>query len=548
MNTSDKIRTMAIAPSNTQVLFAASRYNIWKTVNGGTSWTEITGTLPVASGSITYITVKNDDASTLWITMSGYGNNNVFQSSNGGTTWTNMSTGLPQVPAFTIVQNKQSTSEVQLYAGTELGVYFKKGTANWIPYNTNLPNVKIGELEIYYAASPANSKIRAATFGRGIWESNVYYLVPAISVTVPNGGESWVAGSAQTITWTDNIDENVKIELYKGGSFNATIIGSTPSNGSYSWTIPAGQAVGNDYKVKITSITSSIVSDMSDANFSIISVPLQSVLTIGTISGATPGPVVLPVHAANIVNMGSFQFTVEYDATKLYYSSTSNWYTGITSVTVAEATPGHLSFIWTATTGGVSIPDGTFFNINFIYLTGSSTVIWSDNPATREFTDWDGNTFIPTYVNGSVSGTGNVPVLSVTPSNQNVASSPGTTSFTVTNIGSGTMTYTSEVTAGSDWLTITGGGSGGNSGTINVSFTQNPGSVIRVGTITVTAPGAVGSPAQVTVTQAPAVPAGPALTIGTVSVSVSGPVVIPVHASNIVNMGSFQFTVDYDVT
>jgi photosystem II stability/assembly factor-like uncharacterized protein len=175
MNSSDKIRSMAIAPSNTQYLYAADLTNIWKTTNGGTSWTDITGTLPIANGSIREIAVKNDDPNTLWVTLSGYTSPGVYQSVNGGTSWTNISSGLPLIPAWTIVQNKQSTSETQLYVGTELGIYFKKGSDNWIAYNTGLPNVKIGEIEIYYAANSQNSKLRAATFGRGLWESNVYY-------------------------------------------------------------------------------------------------------------------------------------------------------------------------------------------------------------------------------------------------------------------------------------------------------------------------------------------------------------------------------------
>ena len=35
--------------------------------------------------------------------------------------------------------------------------------------------MKIGEIEIYYDANPQNSILRAATFGRGLWESPVFY-------------------------------------------------------------------------------------------------------------------------------------------------------------------------------------------------------------------------------------------------------------------------------------------------------------------------------------------------------------------------------------
>lgn len=187
MSTSDKIRSMAIAPSNTSVLYVADRSNIWKTINGGTSWTNITGAL-VGTGSITYIAVKDNDENTLWVSLSGYNSNAVFESTDAGSNWSNISTGLPELPAYSIVQNKQSTGAVQLYVGTELGVYFKNGTDNWIEFNTGLPNVKIGELEIYYDDVPNNSKLYAATYGRGLWQTTVEQPnvdLPSVTTATP---------------------------------------------------------------------------------------------------------------------------------------------------------------------------------------------------------------------------------------------------------------------------------------------------------------------------------------------------------------------------
>ncbi len=181
MSASNFIRSMDISNNNTNFIYVADLTRIWKTENGGSSWTNITGTLPVGSSNITNIAVKNNDANTLWVSLAGYTATKVFQSTNAGATWVDISTGLPQIPAYSIVQNKQSTTEVHLYVGTELGVYFKKGTDNWIPYNTGLPNVKIGELEMYYAASSTNSKLRAATFGRGLWETPPYPVITSIS-------------------------------------------------------------------------------------------------------------------------------------------------------------------------------------------------------------------------------------------------------------------------------------------------------------------------------------------------------------------------------
>ncbi|MHA2100161.1 MAG: Ser-Thr-rich GPI-anchored membrane family protein, partial [Candidatus Kariarchaeaceae archaeon] len=90
-----------------------------------------------------------------------------------------------------------------------------------------------------------------------------------ITITSPNGGESWQAGSSQVISWNDNLSENVKIELFKGGALHSTISISTPSDGDRNWDIPLALASGSDYTIKITSVDSATVFDFSDANFTI---------------------------------------------------------------------------------------------------------------------------------------------------------------------------------------------------------------------------------------------------------------------------------------
>lgn len=94
------------------------------------------------------------------------------------------------------------------------------------------------------------------------------------------------------------------------------------------------------------------------------------------------------------------------------------------------------------------------------------------------------------------------PALSVSPSSRSLDSASGSTTFAVANTGDGTLRWSASVTAGGDWLRITGGGSGTNAGTISVAFDANPGSAARTGRITVTVGGASGSPTAVTVVQA----------------------------------------------
>ncbi len=62
------------------------------------------------------------------------------------------------------------------------------------------------------------------------------------------------------------------------------------------------------------------------------------------------------------------------------------------------------------------------------------------------------------------------------------------------------MSWTAAKDPGDTWFEITSGSSGTNSGTISVSYDENMGSA-RVGTITITAPGAEDSPQTVEIRQ-----------------------------------------------
>ena len=103
--------------------------------------------------------------------------------------------------------------------------------------------------------------------------SNNNFNIPAASLTIvsPDGEESLIRGTTQTIKWNSSGSPGayVKIELMKSGVFNRTIIASTPNDGTHPWLIPATQAPGTDYKVKITSTTNASYNDTSDNSFTI---------------------------------------------------------------------------------------------------------------------------------------------------------------------------------------------------------------------------------------------------------------------------------------
>ncbi|NLJ07500.1 MAG: PKD domain-containing protein [Sphingobacteriales bacterium] len=165
---------LAVAPSDTSVIYAAKSSTLYRTRNSGQTWDNINSGLPTANASITDIEVREDNANVVWVTFSGYSNGNkVFVSVDGGDNWVNYSGSLPNLPVNCIVYQKGSDNG--LYVGTDVGVYYRDSSLNdWIPFSSGLPNVIVNDLEIFYNSVPSKQRIKAATYGRGLWESELY--------------------------------------------------------------------------------------------------------------------------------------------------------------------------------------------------------------------------------------------------------------------------------------------------------------------------------------------------------------------------------------
>ncbi len=108
-------------------------------------------------------------------------------------------------------------------------------------------------------------------------------------------------------------------------------------------------------------------------------------------------------------------------------------------------------------------------------------------------------------------------VISVSPARRDVPKDAGTTTFSVSNTGTGTMPWTAAVTSGGSWLQIQSGASGSNSGTITCSYYANTTSSVRTATIRITASDATGSPVDVIVGQMPSPPPTPIQPVVSVS-------------------------------
>lgn len=213
----DNIERFMVAPSDNTVIYAILFDAIAKSTDSGNTWSYVTGSLPVGSASLSNLTISNTDSDKVWVTFSGYdASAKVYQTTDGGSTWTNLSTGLPNLPANTIVYQNNSSNE-DLYVGMDIGVYHIDNTSStWSAFMNNIPNVKFSDLRILY---DGDGKIRAGTYGRGAWESNLFTPLNDCPVDRPFSGTiaSGTFGAQQTLTADETIGNGVNV-LFQAGT------------------------------------------------------------------------------------------------------------------------------------------------------------------------------------------------------------------------------------------------------------------------------------------------------------------------------------------
>ncbi len=260
------LNTIAVSPANNQVIWAAKASGLYMTNNGGTSWTQISS---IPSGTITSISCSNTDEYKAWITYSGFNNTNkVFQTNDQGVSWTNLSASIPNIPVNCATYLNNSNDG--LYIGTDLGIFYKDASLSvWQPFFSGMPNVVVTQLSIFYPTG----KIRASTYGRGMWESDLYIA--------GNYAPEAAFGSSARIACPGNA---VQFSDYSAGqptSWSWSFPGGSPATSTLQNPLVYYNTVGS-FPVTLAS-TNAIGSDTITTNsfVSIASSPFNAPATVG---------------------------------------------------------------------------------------------------------------------------------------------------------------------------------------------------------------------------------------------------------------------------
>ena len=166
------ISAIAVARGNDTIIWVGHRDGaIYKTLDGtrnSPSWQKINSNVPGINPLpiglyCTNITIDARNHNIVYITYGGYNKKNVWKTRDGGTTWSDIGNLLPEAPVRALTIHPQNSDYV--YLGTEVGVFASEdGGANWSPTNEGPTNCSVDDL--FWMGET----LIAATHGRGMFK------------------------------------------------------------------------------------------------------------------------------------------------------------------------------------------------------------------------------------------------------------------------------------------------------------------------------------------------------------------------------------------
>ena len=163
------ITSIAVAKTDPNtILVGTDEGLLWKTTDLGAEWTLLSdgdeeNDLP--GTWVTRVAIDPTDANVVYATFSSFRNGSdaahVVRSTDGGLTWSDISGNLPVAPVNDIVIVKDGG----LAVGTDVGVFLSRdlGTT-WLQVGSDLPIVVVPDLEYH----EGTNTLTAATFGQGV--------------------------------------------------------------------------------------------------------------------------------------------------------------------------------------------------------------------------------------------------------------------------------------------------------------------------------------------------------------------------------------------
>ncbi len=212
------IHSLAIDPVNTNTIYAGTENGVFKSTNGGASWTAINSGITY---SYTIYSLAIDPVNTN--TIYAGTENGVFKSTNGGASWTAINSGIigPHIRSLAIDPKTTNT----IYAGTVNGVFKSTdGGASWTAINSGITHLHILSLAI----DPVNTNtIYAGTVGGGVFKMIQSPIPPTYTLTTNVGFGGTITPSG-TITVNHGENKSFTIKANPGYFIFRILVDGSP--------------------------------------------------------------------------------------------------------------------------------------------------------------------------------------------------------------------------------------------------------------------------------------------------------------------------------
>jgi hypothetical protein len=165
-----QISAVAVAPGNSDDVWVGYEDGeVSRSLNAtaaAPTWTRMDGPAPNQLHIARFchqITVSPHDANTVLVAFGGFSPGNLWRSDNGGGTWTNIAGNLPSAPVRAVTVHPGEPD--WFYAGTEVGIFATEDRgATWSPTNEGPANVSVDDL--FWMGN----RLICVTHGRGLFE------------------------------------------------------------------------------------------------------------------------------------------------------------------------------------------------------------------------------------------------------------------------------------------------------------------------------------------------------------------------------------------
>jgi len=167
------IITIAESPvQKGQIWVGTDDGNLQLTTDGGKHWANLIKNVSGvgANSPVSHVEPSRTNASTAYVSFDRHMLDDfrpyLFKTSDGGRSWTSISGNLPAKAYLQVVREDPKNANL-LYAGTELGLFASyNGGKDWLALNLkNLPNVSVHDILVH----PRDNDLILATHGRSIW-------------------------------------------------------------------------------------------------------------------------------------------------------------------------------------------------------------------------------------------------------------------------------------------------------------------------------------------------------------------------------------------